>query len=208
VPAPPVPRPDDRAVELNFERTLPRIERSITGEDQQADVLSGAIGGIQTTAASESSRVVAGAAARAPLPASAPQAPSADALTPPEAQLRLSLREAVGLVIASPDPKVLWRIGRGAPPQYSFTGGQQWESLVVDGNPELTAGVSPSPSVCWLVGRAGTILRTTDGRGFQRIPFPEAVDLAGVASTSDLAATVTAADGRVFRTTDGGVTWK
>ena len=91
--------------------------------------------------------------------------------------------------------------------QYSSTGGSQWETLEVDVNVELTAGASPSASVCWLVGRAGTVLRTIDGRRFQRLPFPEAVDLAGVASASERAATVTASDGRVFRTADGGVTW-
>ena len=71
----------------------------------------------------------------------------------------------------------------------------------------MTATGLPSASVCWLVGRAGTVLRTTDGRRFQRVPFPEPVDLTSVASASDRAATVTASDGRVFRTADGGVTW-
>ena len=72
----------------------------------------------------------------------------------------------------------------------------------------LTAGSSPSPSVCWLVGRAGTVLRSTDGgRQWQRVAFPEAEDLVAVRASSALAATVDLAGGRRLGTTDGGQTW-
>jgi photosystem II stability/assembly factor-like uncharacterized protein len=61
--------------------------------------------------------------------------------------------------------------------------------------------------VCWLVGRAGTVLLSTDGRSWQRLAFPEAVNLVSVTATDTKTATVTASDGRRFSTTDGGVTW-
>ena len=72
----------------------------------------------------------------------------------------------------------------------------------------LTAGSSPSPSVCWLVGRSGTVLLSTDGR----ILAPARVSrgrwiCAAVTATDTETATVTTADGRAFVTADGGRTW-
>lgn len=149
-------------------------------------------------------------AASAPRPAaadnSAPAAPSSAAETMARAGT-LSRLDATATVVASPDPKILWRIGAGRVLQYSNTGGQSWETLATGVDVELTAGASPGASVCWLVGRSGTVLRTIDGRRFQRVTFPEPADLAGVQSTSEMAATVTTSDGRAFRTSDGGTTW-
>jgi photosystem II stability/assembly factor-like uncharacterized protein len=51
------------------------------------------------------------------------------------------------------------------------------------------------------------VLLTTDGRSWRRVPFPEAADLAAVQAANAQAATITTADGRTFRTTDGGLTW-
>jgi photosystem II stability/assembly factor-like uncharacterized protein len=109
--------------------------------------------------------------------------------------------------IASPDRSIRWRIGAAGSVQHSTNGGSTWEVLSTGVVADLTAGVSPSPSVCWLVGRAGTVLLTTDGRRWQRVAFPEAADLAAVQATDARTATVTTADGRTFRTADGGLTW-
>jgi photosystem II stability/assembly factor-like uncharacterized protein len=58
------------------------------------------------------------------------------------------------------------------------------------------------------VGRAGTILRTTDGGSrWQRIPFPETADLIAIVGSTALDVTVGLADGRRLGTTDGGQTW-
>lgn len=46
-----------------------------------------------------------------------------------------------------------------------------------------------------------------DGVRFQGVPFPEIVDLVAVRAESARSATVTAADGRAFRTDDQGTTW-
>jgi photosystem II stability/assembly factor-like uncharacterized protein len=77
----------------------------------------------------------------------------------------------------------------------------------VDSTAALTAGSSPDPQICWLVGSAGTVRLTTDGVRFRALPFPETVDLGGVRATSDRSAVVTARDGRTFRTDDQGATW-
>jgi photosystem II stability/assembly factor-like uncharacterized protein len=73
---------------------------------------------------------------------------------------------------------------------------------------DLTAGSSPSTNVCWLVGRGGLVLRTLDGgRQWQRVSFPETVDILAVTASNPLNAAISSADGRRFQTTDGGRTW-
>ena len=71
----------------------------------------------------------------------------------------------------------------------------------------IVAGASPGGTVCWLVGRGGTVLLTTDGIRFVRVAPPAAIDLTGVAAIDARTATVAAGSGRRFRTTDGGTTW-
>ena len=75
--------------------------------------------------------------------------------------------------------------------------------------PNSTAGVAPSATVCWLVGRNGVVLLTTDGRTWRRLPFPEMTDLSAVRTVDagGRVASVSTADGRTFVTTDAGVTW-
>jgi len=71
----------------------------------------------------------------------------------------------------------------------------------------ITARSSPSPDIIWFVGRGGMVMLATDGRTFLRVAFPETVDLTAVTATDERHAVVTAVDGRVFRTADGGRTW-
>ena len=73
---------------------------------------------------------------------------------------------------------------------------------------QISAGSAPSGDVCWLVGRAGTVLLSTDRQSWQRVNIPEAVDLSRITATDARTATVIAADGRTFSTADGGVTWR
>jgi hypothetical protein len=109
-------------------------------------------------------------------------------------------------IIVSSNPASRWRIAAGGV-QHSADGGATWRTEEVGPGASLTSGYSPSPSVCWLIGRAGNVFLSTDGRTWRRLPFPETVDLISVAAADDKSATVTAADGRTFRTTDGGETW-
>ena len=121
-------------------------------------------------------------------------------------------RQGFGLVgapveITSPDPSVRWRIRGAASVEHTANGGTTWEAAPTGVDAVLTAGASPSPLVCWLIGRAGTVLLSTDGRTWRRVPFPEMTDLSTVQATDGQTATVTTTDGRTFRTTDGGRTW-
>ena len=85
--------------------------------------------------------------------------------------------------------------------------GPRWRSAPSDVTGTLTAGSSPSPNVCWVVGAGGVVRRSTNGQTWQRIPFPEMTDLSGVQASDARSARVTTADGRSFRTSDGGGIW-
>jgi len=110
-------------------------------------------------------------------------------------------------VIVSSNPASRWRILQGGQVQRSADGGATWQTQTTGVTDTLSGGSSPSPSVCWLVGPRGIVLRTTDGRSWTRIPFPEAVPLTSIRATDDRTATVTTEDGRQFVTEDGGRTW-
>jgi hypothetical protein len=124
---------------------------------------------------------------------------------PASARMRRELREAP---IVSSDWFTRWRIATEGTVQRSTDGGVTWETQATGAAVTLTAGVSPAPSVCWLVGPGGVVLVTTDGRSWERLSFPEVVDLVAIRATDDKTATVTAADGRRFTTTNRGQTWE
>jgi hypothetical protein len=132
------------------------------------------------------------------------------AAVPPPSQAqalgRIEAAEAPAIEIPSPDAGVRWRL-TAAGVDRTTDGGASWEALATGESARLVAGSAPSPDVCWLVGRGGTVLLATDGRTWRRVPFPEPVDLVGVQSADARTAVVTAADGRVFRTNDAGATW-
>jgi len=106
----------------------------------------------------------------------------------------------------SPNPSIRWRIA-GSVVERSTDGGSSWAAVPTGVAAELTAGAAPSTLVCWLVGRGGMVLLTTDGRTWRRVAFPEMTDLSAVRATDARTASVSTADGRIFSTSDGGVTW-
>lgn len=110
--------------------------------------------------------------------------------------------------IPSPDRSVRWRIVGGTIVERSTAGGTAWQAQATGATTRLTAGAAPSPTICWLVGLGGTVLVTKDGRAWQRVVFPEAVDLSAIRAADGSSATVTTADGRAFTTADGGNTWR
>ena len=110
-------------------------------------------------------------------------------------------------LIVSPDANVRWRIARGDV-ERSVDGGTTWEIQPTGAPTTPTAGAAPSPTVCWLVGPGGLIVLSTDGKTWQRVSFPEAIDLTSIRASDAANATVTAIDGRTFVTSDGGKTWR
>lgn len=133
-----------------------------------------------------------GAAAPAPAP-------------PAVAQLR---REQRVIEVVSPDVTHRWRAGAGGTVDYSTDAAATWLPATSPAGPEISAGSSPSSTVCWLVGRSGLVLVSSDGRTFTRAPFPAVTDLSSVTAVNARTATVTSADGLAFATDDGGRTWR
>lgn len=126
---------------------------------------------------------------------------------PSSAAAGLALDDAAEpLHVASPDPGSRWRItARGV--EHSTDGGSTWTAQSLPDGVIVLAGAAPSASTCWLVGRGGVVLLTRDAGTWQRLPFPEAVDLIAVHASDGRTATIQSADGRSFRTGDGGLNW-
>jgi photosystem II stability/assembly factor-like uncharacterized protein len=157
------------------------------------------------------------AAAAAPPPPAAARPPEAPAEPAREsaasgaalgavAQSRLR-KQPAPIEIVSPSPQRRWRVLPAAI-EYSPDGGRTWIPVRITSGDTITAGTSPAPQVCWLVGRQGLVLLATDGTNFTRLPFPEPVDLVAVTASDARRATVTTTDGRTFQTTDNGRNWR
>jgi hypothetical protein len=123
---------------------------------------------------------------------------------------------AGGLQIQSSSGKVLWRAGSGGKIEHSLDAGRTWVVQTSPSPQDWLAGAAASDAVCWLVGRNGSIARTTDGERWLPIAPPAAADgpsghfpdWTGVAANSALAATITSGDNRRYVTVDGGHTWR
>lgn len=119
-----------------------------------------------------------------------------------------SLAEAVSpavIDIPSPDARIRWRIVPTQGVERTTDAGVTWTAHV--NRAGLTAGASPGPSICWVVGPDGVVLLTVDGQTWQERTLAERTNLAAVQAEDGERATVIAADGRRFATTDGGSTW-
>ena len=163
------------------------------------------------------------AAEEAPAPLASAPAPAASAVAPaapaPATAARVpdqagrfgTLQERVtipmGLTLISPGTAFRWRIGPAGSVDFSTDAGTTWESRSTGVAADLTAGAAPGGTVCWVVGRGGTVLLTTDGRQWRRLASPTVADLNGVQATDARTATVTSVDGRRFRTIDAGASW-
>ena len=94
--------------------------------------------------------------------------------------------------------------------EFSSNDGASWSRQVSGVLVDLTTGSAPSDKICWIVGRVGAIVRTTDGGEHWTVIHPPVEeDLALVHAVDSLHATIwTAHNLRAFETTDGGATWK
>jgi hypothetical protein len=118
-------------------------------------------------------------------------------------------RGGAGMAIAErPATGIRWRVLSSGKVERSTTGGSSWMPVEIEPPAIVTNGAAPSAEVCWLVGRGGLVLRAIDGTKFERIVFPETVDLTSVAASSALSVEVVTGDGRKLRSTDGGKTWR
>jgi outer membrane biosynthesis protein TonB len=116
---------------------------------------------------------------------------------------------------AKTNPQFIWRFGRAGRIERSSDGGTTWTPQSSPVESDLLAGSAPSETVCWLVGRNGTIIRTTDGVNWQPVPSPPEAEQNGqppdwtlVEAHDALSAVIRTENGRRFSTSDGGKTWQ
>lgn len=114
----------------------------------------------------------------------------------------------IGVTVVSPNPATRWRTGAPGVVEQSADGGATWQARPVPSPEVLTAGSSPSPDVCWLVGLNGAVLVLSGPEGWRRVTFPDASNLVAVEAADRNSATVRTSEGQRFSTVDGGKTWK
>ena len=144
----------------------------------------------------ESEKAVAGATA----PASSTLQQSAQA-TQARAQQRSA---AFAPLVLRARTGNMWRIS-GSVIERSGDGGATW-AMEFSASDTVSAGVVAADDTVWLVGSGGLVLRRP-AAGWRAVSAPVMVDLVGVSDAGATSVTVRTADGRQFRTTDGGVTW-
>jgi len=110
-------------------------------------------------------------------------------------------------VIPTPDSDVFYRTAKGGFVEISEDGGVTWQGQLLNPSAEFTAGSAPEPRICWLVGHAGVVFLTEDGKNWRKLPSPTSEDLAVVVAKSASSATVTANDDRKWSTDDAGKNW-
>mgnify|MGYP003693837441 CR=1 FL=1 len=93
-------------------------------------------------------------------------------------------------VVAAPNPSTRWRIGAAGSIERSGNGGATWTASPSGVTEDLTAGAAPAPTVCWVVGRRGTVLLSVDGLQWRCVAFPTNTDLAAVQASDASSATV------------------
>lgn len=150
---------------------------------------------------------VVGAAARARSDgaASAETAPQARAVARTAAAPQAAF--VIGpLLIQSPQDAIQWRAEPSGEIERTDDGGVSWR-LQLTVPERVVAGAAPSATVAWLVGEQGLVLRTLDGEEWSRLSQPTDATLVAIEAADGRRATVTAADGRQFRTVDAGTEW-
>jgi hypothetical protein len=233
----PAPAPTPEGVEARLEEPAPpaadlRANRAAAGptEPSQTNADRPAARGAAAAA------TAAGATAAAPAPSAAtPAAPAAEmapteagriaanevlsqaattgalaAAKSAEAPVAVGARreaDALAPAQAAAPVAVRWRIVGGRTVERTTPDGT-WMSVELPSPGSLTALSSPGGEVCWVVGRDGLVLVSTDGTRFEARAFAPRADLVAVRATDVNTAVVTRADGRRFRTTDRGATWE
>jgi hypothetical protein len=114
-------------------------------------------------------------------------------------------------IILAPKGRVRWRLLSEGGIERSSDSGVTWLPQDSGVNVELIAGSAPSNTVCWIIGRAGTILKTIDGGShWSKVAWPNPEEINGIQGIDGMHAI--AYDGTAgipgrFATNDGGVTW-
>jgi Photosynthesis system II assembly factor YCF48 len=207
-PLPPAPRDQMAAPMAVAPSVTPPSERAERARKPQAAGEAGTVGALSDRA----------------LTPRAPSAPAAEAQTVEVRKspaLRKSLVQAEGMAAPrsglhyararpvesmNPASPPLWRVGpRGLIEKMAQGSWVERPSGVTE---DLLDVTFPRAQAGWIVGRHGTVLRSTDvGETWERAKRPTDEDLVRVTAQSAESAQVTARSGAVFATTDGGKSW-
>ena len=180
---------------------VPSSEERIATASEQVAVEAEA-----PTVAAAKSKAVAPDEAKAMRSAAAPKANNYSARA--ESVVAQSADElSAATLIRTPNPNVLWRVMPGGVIERSLDAGATWIVQTVGGRVDLVAGSAATEQVCWLVGRNGVILLTRDGAKWNTVMPPARADFVAISAQDAKSATVRAADGRRFSTSDGGEHW-
>lgn len=125
------------------------------------------------------------------------------------AQAPEDILPAGAIVIMTPIDQYAWRVWPGGKIEYSFDSSHTWELQKSGVTADLTGGSAPSAKICWVIGKAGTILLTTDrGKHWKKMTSPIKEDIGGIDARDGKRASIwTASHKQSFETNDGGLTW-
>ena len=114
-----------------------------------------------------------------------------------------------GTIIVAPNDAYSWRVGSNGKIEHSTDNSRTWMLQKSGVTADLTAGSATSGKVCWVVGKAGTVLLTTDrGKHWKQLNPPTKEDLGGVNAVDDKRASIwTVSHSKSFETNDAGATW-
>jgi hypothetical protein len=115
---------------------------------------------------------------------------------------------ALGPVLRSVDGARWWRIRAPSTIEGSADRGATWTVEYSDPSARLVRGTAAAKGGCWMIGASGLVLRTRPAGGWERVAQPTTRNLVTLTATDHLIATVTDDQGRTYRTTDGGATWR
>jgi hypothetical protein len=183
-------------------------EQDRAGQRREAVRAAAAPGSAGEAAELSASKQAGGKAAEGKLAEAQPGAAVFGAATPLRAKANRAAVSSAPVLVVSPTRAVLWRIGAGGRIERSRDAGRTWQAQASNADADLLAGSAPAETVCWLVGRAGTILRTLDGEHWEKISSPAAADWTAVKAQDGLHASISAAGGETYATKDGGRTWQ
>src|SRR5712692_7167911 len=114
-----------------------------------------------------------------------------------------------GTQFFAPGRKVVWSVGPGGLLLRSPDSGVSWMREESGVKADLLSGSAPSDTVCWVVGRTGTVLLTTDGYHWAKLASPGTQDWIGVQAMDALHAVIWDFNrAHKFSTADGGQTWQ
>jgi putative zinc finger protein len=124
------------------------------------------------------------------------------------AEADLADASAVAVEFAEPGGRLRWRIAGGSRIESSSDAGVTWTARYPATPERLRAGSAPAIDAAWVVGERGLVLRFAVPGSWAAVSRPAPVTLVAVTAGSAEAARVTAEDGRVFETSDGGRSWR